>query len=141
MKSIKPVFFLSGAIGLLSVGVLVYVLYIGPDAIHLSGRSLGDLFDSSDIAPLIIIPVVLLISGGIMWTFFRTLYPVKIKNGISVDHGFWQDAAEYYASPQYTRLNCFQSLGLSHDARPGQSRHYCQPRPGQLPVRRCMKER
>ncbi len=68
---------------LVTIGFLVYFIFFSPDDIRLAGRSFNDLMESGDLVPVIIIPLVLVISGGVVWSFMRTLYPVRIQDGVS----------------------------------------------------------
>jgi hypothetical protein len=82
MKKIQIVFILVILGVAASLGVMAYSMFWGPDHIELAGRSISDLIESGDLVPLIVIPLVLIITAFSMRSFFRYIFPDEIKNGV-----------------------------------------------------------
>jgi hypothetical protein len=80
-KSMRLSLILGGILALGSFAVVVFLMLWGPDHVDLAGRSLGELVKSEDTAPLIIVPIVLLITGVSLVPFLRIAFPDKIENG------------------------------------------------------------
>ncbi len=83
MKNLRPIIFLSGLISLAGILLAAFFIFMGPDRIELSGRSLRELFQSEEAPGIIAIPAVLVITAIVMWSVFRTISPRKIKNGVT----------------------------------------------------------
>ena len=83
MRPVRSIIIFSIASSILVLGVVAYLLFAGPDAIHLTGRSLPDLWNSGDLMVPLIILVTVLISAAIMLPFLRILFPREIKNGVT----------------------------------------------------------
>jgi len=82
MKSLRPIFLISGVITLVTLGVVAFLMFYGPDKIQLSGRTLSDLFESGDLWSVLAIPIVLIVSGLAMLPFMKIIFPPRIKDGI-----------------------------------------------------------
>jgi len=85
MKSVRTVFLISLAITLVSLGVVVFAVLSGPDRIEIEGQTLAEAFESGELMPLIIIPVVLVIVAFSMRPFLRIIFPPKIKDGVTAE--------------------------------------------------------
>ncbi len=83
MKNLRPVFILSGLISLGGMLLAAFLIFMGPDRIELSGRTLKEFFQSEEAVGIIAIPVVLVITAVVMWSVFRSISPRKIKNGVT----------------------------------------------------------
>ena len=83
MKSLRPVLLLSLIIAVLGMGVTAFLLMWGPERIEFEGRSPAELLESGDIAPLIVIPLALIIGGLTLRPFFRLIFPREIKNALT----------------------------------------------------------
>jgi formate hydrogenlyase subunit 3/multisubunit Na+/H+ antiporter MnhD subunit len=83
MKSMRTILLISGVIVLISLGVVVYMMFWGPDHLELGGRSLSELLKSGDLTPLIVIPIVLIVSAVTILPFLRIMFPAEIKNGVT----------------------------------------------------------
>jgi hypothetical protein len=83
MKSIRGVFIVASAIAILSFGVVAFFMFFGPDHIDIAGRSFTELLKDEKFLPIIIVPVVLIITGVTMVPILRTIFPQKIKNGVT----------------------------------------------------------
>ncbi len=83
MKSLRPVLLISSIVAVLGLGFAAFMLFWGPDHIEFEGRSLGDLLESGDLAPIVVIPVALIIGAFAMRPLFRMAFPPEIKNGIT----------------------------------------------------------
>jgi len=83
MKSLRPILLISSMLAILGLGFMAFLLIWGPDRIQLEGRSFGELLERGDLTPLIIIPVVLIITGFAMRPVFRMAFPPQIKNAAS----------------------------------------------------------
>lgn len=74
-------------VGILSVvitlGAMAYFMLLGPDRLDFSPEGLPRTIESGEWLPLVIVPGVLIITGLAMIPFFRIMFPVQIKNGIS----------------------------------------------------------
>lgn len=72
-------------IGLLGVilvmGVMFYEMVLGPDALDWSEESIQRTLESGEWLPLIIVPIVLIITGVAFIPFWRIIFPDVIKNG------------------------------------------------------------
>jgi len=82
MKTVRIALIVAGASVIVSLGVVAYWMFWGPDRLELAGKSLPQLLQSGDLWPLVIVPVVLIISGVVMVPVLRTIFPGEIKNGI-----------------------------------------------------------
>jgi hypothetical protein len=83
MNKIQWIFTLSGAIAVASLGFVVYQMFWGPERIDLAGRGLPELVESGDLVPVIVIPIVLLITAFSMRPFLRIIFPDQIRNGVT----------------------------------------------------------
>ncbi len=83
MKSIRVIFILVGIGVAVGLGAMVYSLFWGPEHIELAGRSFSDLLESGDLVPLIVIPVVLIITAFSMRSFVRYILPDEVKDGVN----------------------------------------------------------
>jgi len=83
MKIARIALIIGGAGAIVSLGVVAYQVFYGPDRVDLAGKSLRQLLQNGDLGPLVIIPVVLIISGAVMLPFLRTIFPPEIKNGVN----------------------------------------------------------
>jgi len=83
MKSMRNILLISGAIALVSIGVVVYMMFWGPDHLELGGKSLSELLKSGALTPIIVIPIVLIISAVTIIPFLRIMFPPDIKNGVT----------------------------------------------------------
>ena len=83
MKRLRSVFLMSAGIGVLSLGVVVYLMFWGPDHIELSGRTLPELLKGEALPAIAVVLVTLIISGAVMVPFLRTIFPAEIKNAVS----------------------------------------------------------
>ncbi len=83
MKSIRIALIISAVGVLIGLGVVVYLLFLGPDHIELSGTSLEGLMESGFLPALIVILITLGISGVVMLPFIRSAFPAQIKNGVT----------------------------------------------------------
>jgi len=82
MRSVRWIFLISMIGVLITLGVVGYQIFFGPEKIEVAGRSLGELIESGDIGPLLAIPFVVVVVGLSMLPFRRLLFPPVIKNGI-----------------------------------------------------------
>ncbi len=83
MKSIQKVFLLSGIIAVAAFGLVVYLMFWGPDRIDLAGKSLPQLLEEGDIVAIIVVPIALIITGVAILPFLRIIFPDEIKNGVN----------------------------------------------------------
>lgn len=83
MKSVRTIFIISGLIAVLSIGVVVFMMFWGPEPIEFEGKSIPELLESGELVPLIVVPVVLIISGLAILPFIRIIFPAQIKNGVT----------------------------------------------------------
>lgn len=81
MKRIQVIFLISGGIALLSVVIVLFSVFRGPDAINFNGRSFEEIIHSEDWVPVVVIPLVFIITLGSLASFYRVMFPMKIKNG------------------------------------------------------------
>ena len=82
-KSIRTILIISGVIALISLGVVVYMMFWGPDHLELGGKSLSELLKSGALTPIIVIPIALIIAGVTIVPFLRIMFPSDIKNGVT----------------------------------------------------------
>jgi len=83
MKSLRPVLLISSIIAILGLGFAGFMLFWGPDRIEFEGRSPVELLKSGDIAPLIVIPLALIIGALALWPVIRIAFPPEIKNAVT----------------------------------------------------------
>jgi len=83
MKSLQPILLISLILAALGMGFSVVMLIWGPEGIEFEGRSPAELLESGELAPLIVIPIVLLISVLTIRPFFRIIFPRQIKNALT----------------------------------------------------------
>lgn len=77
MKNARKFFLISGLISILGVAIAAFLI------IRANGVSpVEETTQSTDTAPFIIIPVVLVISALIMLPFLRIIFPKQIKNAV-----------------------------------------------------------
>lgn len=83
MKTTRIVFIVAVVGVLISVGVMGFTIFWGPERIEISGQSLPQLVENGGLLALIAIPLALIISGGAILSFARILFPPEIKNGVT----------------------------------------------------------
>ena len=83
MKSVRTIFILSGIGVIVSLGAVAYFMFMGPERLEFSGKSLPEMFQDGTLLGLLVIPVVLIIIGVSMRPFLRIIFPVEIKNGVT----------------------------------------------------------
>ncbi len=83
MKSIRIALIISGVGVIIGLGVVAYLMFLGPDRIQFSGTSLDALMENGFLPALIVILVTLGISGAVMLPFIRSVFPAQIKNGVT----------------------------------------------------------
>lgn len=83
MRSLRPIFVISGIITLVAFGAAFYFMFFGPKKLEFSGKSAGELAEGGQI--LAIASIVIVVAVVLFSTFFvlRTIMPARIKNGIS----------------------------------------------------------
>lgn len=83
MRSLRPIFVISGIITLVAFGAAFYFMFFGPEKLEFSGKSAGELAEGGQI--LAIASIVIVVAVVIFSPFFvlRTIMPAKIKNGVS----------------------------------------------------------
>ena len=67
------------------VGYLIYLVFFGPESIHVSGSSLSEMAESGNLITLGMIPVILVVVGLTTLPFIRVLWPTEIKNGVQAE--------------------------------------------------------
>ena len=83
MKSVRTIFILSGIGVIMSLGAVAYFMFMGPERLEFSGKSLPEMFQDGTLLGLLVIPVVLIIIGVSLLPFLRIIFPVEIKNGVT----------------------------------------------------------
>lgn len=83
MKNARNIFLISMMITLAVIGLVSYQMLSGPDAIQLSGKSIGEIFSGDNWVPILTIPFVILIMIVSILPFFRIMFPPQIKNGLA----------------------------------------------------------
>jgi hypothetical protein len=83
MKSVRTIFLISILGVIVSLGVVAYFMFVGPDRIQFSGKSLPEMFQDDTLLGVLVIPVVLIIIGVSMLPFLRIIFPGEIKNGVT----------------------------------------------------------
>jgi hypothetical protein len=83
MKNVRIVFLVSSIIGVVGLIFAAYWIFFGPDAMDLAGMTFFDLIRNEETLPLIIVPVVLIISGLAMRPVLRLIFPPSIKNAMT----------------------------------------------------------
>lgn len=120
MKGLRPVFLVSLILAVLGMGFSVFMLIWGPERIEFEGRSPAELLESGELAPLIVIPIVLLISGFAMRPFFRILFPREIKNALTAQAKVlkvWDTGVSINDNPQVRLLlHVTPSMSAAFDA-------------------------
>jgi hypothetical protein len=82
MNRIQKIFILSILMMLAGVGVLFYWVFLGPDHIVVTARSLPELVENGELEPILIFLFVLLISCLAPLPFLRFVFPREVKDGI-----------------------------------------------------------
>ncbi len=114
MKRVQKIFILSGIISVAALGVGVYFMFWGPDAVQISGRSLSELWESGEIAPFIIVPLVLIITAVSMIPFLRIIFPAEIKDGVTTQARVlkvWDTGVTVNDNPQVGLLLEYSPVG------------------------------
>jgi hypothetical protein len=83
MKSLRPVFIISGVITVVSFAVVILLMFFGPDKISFSDRTLKELFASGEIWGIIVVPIVMIVTLVILTGVFKSFFPPNIKNGVT----------------------------------------------------------
>jgi len=83
MKNVRIVFIVSSIIGVVGLIFAAYWVFFGPDAMDLTGMTFFDLIRNEETLPLIIVPVVLIISGLAIRPLLRLIFPPSIKNAVT----------------------------------------------------------
>ena len=83
MKNVRIVFLVSSIIGVVGLIFAAYWVFFGPEAMDLSGMTFLDLLRNEETLPLIIVPIVLIISGLAMRPLLRLIFPPSIKNAVT----------------------------------------------------------
>jgi len=116
MKPVRSVFIFAIAGAILVLGIVAYLIFAGPDAIHFAGRSPSDLWNSGDLMVPLILLVTIVISAVIMLPFLRILFPAEIKNGITAQARVlkvWDTGVSINNNPQVGLLLEVSPLGGS----------------------------
>jgi hypothetical protein len=120
MRSLRPVFLISLILASLGMAFSVVMLIWGPERIEVEGRSPAELLQSGDLVPLVVIPIVLLISALAIRPFFRILFPRRIKNAVSARARVtkvWDTGVSINDNPQVgLLLHVTPSMGAAFDA-------------------------
>ena len=83
MKRMRGALLFSSIMVVFGLGITAFMLFWGPDHIEFEGRSLGELIESGEIAPLIVIPVTLIVCAAVIVPLARMAFPAEIKNGVT----------------------------------------------------------
>jgi hypothetical protein len=83
MRGLRPILLFSSILVILGLGFAAFMSIWGPDRIQFEGRSLGELLQSGEIIPLIVIPLAVIITAFAMRPVFRMAFPPQIKNGVT----------------------------------------------------------
>ncbi len=120
MKRLRSVFLMSAGIGVLSLGVVVYLMFWGPDHIELSGKSLPELLKGEALPAIAVVLVTLIISGAVMVPFLRTIFPAEIKNAVTAQAKVlkvWDTGVSINDNPQVGMLlEVTPSMGAAFQA-------------------------
>lgn len=81
MKNVRIIFIISMLITCVSMGVVVFMALAESD-VNFGETSLSELLKNENTQVIFIMPVVLLIIAASLIPFYRTIFPVKIKNGV-----------------------------------------------------------
>ncbi len=87
MKTVRISLIVSAVGTIAGLGLVVYLMFWGPDHLDLAGKSLPQLLEDEEVLPaLIAIPVMLItliIGVVVMLPFLRIVFPGEIKNGVT----------------------------------------------------------
>ncbi len=87
MKTVRISLIVSAVGTIAGLGLVVYLMFWGPDHLDLAGKSLPQLLEDEEVLPaLIAIPVMLItliIGAVVMLPFLRVVFPSEIKNGVT----------------------------------------------------------
>jgi hypothetical protein len=84
MRTVRISLIISAVGTIAGLGLVVYLMFWGPDHLDIAGKSLPQLLEDEEVlVPLIVIPVMLIISAVVTLPFLRMAFPSEIKNGIT----------------------------------------------------------
>jgi hypothetical protein len=83
MKNIRFVLIVSSVIGVAGLVFAAYSVFFGPDPVDFSGMTFWEWIRTEEGLPVIIVPVVLIISGFMMRPLLRIIFPPSIKNAMT----------------------------------------------------------
>ncbi len=84
MKPVRISLIISAVGTILGLGLVVYLMFWGPDRLDVAGKSLSQLLEDEEVmVPLIVIPAMLIISAVVTLPFLRIAFPGEIKNGVT----------------------------------------------------------
>jgi len=83
MKSLRPVFIISGIITVISFAVAILLMFFGPDKMSFTSTNFRELLKSGEIWGIIVVPGVMILTLAILIGVFKSFFPPGIKNGVT----------------------------------------------------------
>ena len=81
MKSLRPVIIISGILSL--IGIAVAAFFIFSDKLRIDGETFSEASESGETVALSVVPIALIVTAVILFSAFRSVWPAKIKNGVT----------------------------------------------------------
>ena len=83
MRSVRKIMIFSMVFTLIIMGVVFFFMFLGPDKMEFEGKSFQELLEGGEILGIIMVPVMMLVTVGIIWGVMRSVAPAAIKNGVT----------------------------------------------------------
>jgi hypothetical protein len=83
MRSLRPIFIISGIITLVSFGAAFYFMFFGPEKLEFSGKSLRELADGGQLLGFATVLVVVAVVFFTTIFVMKTILPARIRNGVT----------------------------------------------------------
>jgi uncharacterized membrane protein len=83
MRSLRPIFIISGIITLVSFGAAFYFMFFGPEKLEFSGKSLRELADGGQLLGIATVLVVVAVVFFTTIFVMKTILPARIRNGVT----------------------------------------------------------
>jgi hypothetical protein len=81
MKRIQWIFFISIGIGLIGLGIPLYLMFWGPEHLEFTNKTIKEIFAGEDWIPIAVVTGTIIIVAVSLIPFIRIIFPPQIKNG------------------------------------------------------------
>jgi hypothetical protein len=81
MKRIQWIFFISILIGLIGLGIPLYLMFWGPEHLEFTNKTIEEIFAGEDWIPIAVVIGTIIIVAVSLIPFIQIIFPPQIKNG------------------------------------------------------------